>query len=82
MRKLAWFAGSFAGAVFLAVYLLPEAVLLPAGVCCAVGGLSGLFLKGDRRLRLLLLGFGLGAGLLWTGVYTALFHTPARLSFP
>ena len=79
MRKLAWFAGSFAGAVFLAVYLLPEAVLLPAGACCAVGGLSGLFLKGDRRLRLLLVGFGLGAGLLWTGVYTALFHTPARL---
>ena len=79
MRKLAWFAGSFAGAVFLAVYLLPEGALLPAGACCAAAGLTGLFLKGDRRLRLLLLGFGLGAGLLWTGAYTALFHTPARL---
>ena len=79
MRKLAWFAGSYAGAVFLAVYLLPEGILLPVGSCCAAAGLMGLFLKGDRRLRVLLLGFGLGAGLLWTGVYTALFHTPARL---
>ena len=79
MRKLAWFAGSYAGAAFLAVYLLPEGVLLPAGSFCAAAGLAGLFLKEDKRLRLLLLGFGLGAGLLWTGVYTALFHTPARL---
>ena len=79
MRKLAWFAGAYAGAVFLAVYLLPEEMLLPAGALCAAAGLAGLFLRGDRRLRLLLLGFGLGAGLLWTGVYTALFHTPARL---
>lgn len=79
MRKLAWFAGSFAGAVFLAVYLLPEAVLLPAGALCAAAGLTGLLFRGNRRLRLLLLGFGLGTGLLWTGVYTALFHTPARL---
>lgn len=79
MRKLVWFAGSFAGAVFLAVYLLPEGVLLPAGALSAAAGLAGLLFRGDRRLRLLLLGFGLGAGLLWTGVYTALFHTPARL---
>ena len=79
MRKLAWFAGSYAGAVFLAVYLLPEGVLLPVGALCAAAGLAGLCLRGDRRLRVLLLGFGLGAGLLWTGVYTALFHTPARL---
>ena len=78
MRKLAWFAGAFAGAVFLAVYLLPEGVLLPAGALCVAIGLTGLFLRGDRRLRLLLLGFGLGAGLVWAGVYTALFHTPAR----
>ena len=79
MRKLAWFAGSYAGAVFLAVYLLPEGILLPAGALCAVGGMAGLCLRGNRRLRLLLLGLGLGAGLLWTGAYTALFHTPARL---
>ena len=79
MRKLAWFAGSFAGAVILAVYLLPEGLSLPAGVCCALAGLSGLLLRGDHRLRLLLVAFGLGTGLVWTGVYTALFHTPARL---
>lgn len=79
MRKLAWFAGAYAAAVFLGVYLLPEGFLLPVGAVCALAGLSGLLLREDRRLRLLLLGFGLGAGLLWTGMYTALFHTPARL---
>ena len=79
MRKLAWFAGAYGGAVFLALYLLPEKLLLPAGIVCALAGLGGLLLEGDRRLRLLLLGLGLSAGLLWTGGYTALFHTPARL---
>lgn len=79
MRKLAWFAGSYAGAVFLAVYLLPESAYFPCGIFCAAAGLLALLLQGERRLRLLLLGLGLSAGLIWTGVYTALFHAPARL---
>lgn len=77
MRKLAWFAAAFSGAVFLAVYLLPEAVLVPAGACCALAALAGLRLRGRARLRTLLLCFGLAAGLCWTGVYWALIRAPA-----
>lgn len=44
MRKLAWFAGAFSAAVFLAVYLLPEgfcsqrdwpALWRPCWGCCS-----------------------------------------------
>ena len=54
MRKLAWFAGAFSAAVFLAVYLLPEGLLLPAGAACALAALLGLLLQGDRRRRMML----------------------------
>ena len=77
MRKLAWFAAAFSGAVFLAVYLLPEAILVPAGACCGLAALTGLFLRGKARLRTLLICFGLAAGLCWTGVYCALVRVPA-----
>lgn len=77
MRKLAWFAVAFSGAVFLAVYLLPEVVLVPAGACCALASLTGLPLRGKARLRILLICFGLAAGLCWTGVYCALVRAPA-----
>ena len=77
MRKLAWFAAAFSGAVFLAVYLLPEAILVPAGACCGLAALAGLFLRGKARLRTLLICFGLAAGLCWTGVYCALVRVPA-----
>ncbi|MBM6926443.1 DNA internalization-related competence protein ComEC/Rec2 [Pseudoflavonifractor phocaeensis] len=78
MRKLAWFAAACSGAVFGAVYLLPEAMLLPAGALCALAGLTGLFVRGNWRLRVLLLGFGLALGLCWTGVYSALVRAPAQ----
>ena len=77
MRKLAWFAASFSGAVFAAVYLLPVWLLVPAGACCALAGLTGLLLRGKKRYRVLLLSFGLGAGLCWTGVYSILVRAPA-----
>ena len=77
MRKLSWFAAAFSGAVFLAVYLLPEAVLAPAGACCALAALAGLPLRGKGRLRTLLICFGLATGLCWTGVYCALVRAPA-----
>lgn len=81
MRKLAWFAAAFSGAVFLAVYLLPETVLVPAGACCALAALIGLLLRGKARLRVLLVCFGLAAGLCWTGVYSGVARAPAlRLS--
>lgn len=77
MRKLAWFAAAFSGAVFLAVYLLPEGILVPAGACCALTALGGLTLRGKARLRAMLLCFGLATGLCWTGVYCALVRAPA-----
>ena len=77
MRKLAWFAAAFSGAVFLAVYLLPTESLVAAGACCALTALAGLPLRGKRRLRVVLLCFGLGTGLWWTGVYSALVRAPA-----
>lgn len=78
MRKLAWFAASCSAAVFLAVYVLPEGALVPLGEVCALAALAGLTLRGDRRRRVLLAGFGLAAGLLWTAAYGALFQAPAR----
>ena len=78
MRKLAWFAASCSAAVFLAVYVLPEGALVPLGAVCALAALAGLTLRGDRRRRVLLAGFGLAAGLLWTAAYGALFQAPAR----
>ena len=78
MRKLAWFAGAFSAAVFLAVYLLPEGLLLPAGAVCALVSLLGLLLQGDNRLRALLACLGLAAGLAWTGTYGQLTHAPAQ----
>ncbi|MFQ7853943.1 MAG: ComEC/Rec2 family competence protein [Flavonifractor plautii] len=77
MRKLAWFAASCSAAVFLAVYVLPEGAG-SAGEVCALAALAGLTLRGDRRRRVLLAGFGLAAGLLWTAAYGALFQAPAR----
>ena len=77
MRKLAWFAAACSGAVFLAVYLLPEGILVPAGACCALAALSGLLLRGKARLRVVLLCFGLAAGLCWTGVYSGVVRAPA-----
>ncbi len=77
MRKLAWFAAAFSGAVFLAVYLLPKGVLLPLSACCALFALVGLKLRGKARLRTMLLCFGLAAGLCWTGVYSAQVRAPA-----
>lgn len=73
MRKLAWFAAAFSGAVFLAVYLLPEAILVPAGACCGLAALAGLFLRGKARLRTLLICFGLAADRVGRE-YTALWY--------
>lgn len=78
MRKLAWFAGAFSAAVFLAVYLLPEGLLLPAGLACALAALLGLLLRGDRRRRMMLACLGLAAGLMWTGTYGQMTHAPAQ----
>ena len=78
MRKLVCFALPFSAAIFLAVYLLPQGALLPAGIGCAAAGAAGLAWKGGRRLRWILLCAGLAAGLAWSWVYGAVFLQPAR----
>lgn len=77
MRKLAWFAAAFSLAAFLAVYLLPEELLVPTGACCALVALSGLLLRRKARLRMLLICFGLATGLCWTGTYSGIVRAPA-----
>lgn len=78
MRKLCWWALPFSGAIFLAVYLLPEALLLPVGALCVLGALASLLCKGSVRLRIALAALGLALGFLWTDCYGLLFRAPAQ----
>lgn len=80
MRYLAWASFSFAAGVFLAVYLLPEGLWLPAAglgaVLCPLMLLARALPKGRKRAAIL---WGAAAaGLAWTAVYSALFYAPAR----
>ena len=78
MRRLCWFAVPFSAAVFLAVYLLPEEIWMIAGGICALLALPGLLLRGGERVRWMAAALGLAAGLCWSGLYSTLFHSPAR----
>lgn len=78
MRKLCWWAIPCSAAIFLAVYLIPEALFIPAGFFCAGGGLLSLFLHGNSRKRVALAALGLAAGFLWTGFYQLQVRSPAR----
>jgi competence protein ComEC len=78
MRTVAAVALPFSGAVFASQYLLPGRLWLPAGMLCAVLALLTLFLRGDRRLRLLLVALGLSAGFLWCRGYDLIFYAPAQ----
>jgi competence protein ComEC len=78
MRRLAAFALPYCAAVFLAQYVLPRPLWLPAGALCALLALCALPLRGDGRLRALLIAFGLAAGFLWCRGYDAYFYSPAE----
>ncbi len=78
MRKLCWLTCALSAAIFLAVYLLPEPFLLPAGLLSALAGSPAIALHGKARQRTALLAAGLAAGFLWTGLYAHLFRAPAR----
>ena len=78
MRKLAWFAAAFSAAAALAVHGLPEGVLVPLGVACALAALAGLASGRPPPAGALAGRLGLAAGLLWTAAYGALFQAPAR----
>lgn len=81
MRILAIFAFSFAAGVFGANYLIPEEILIFAGLLSGGGGAALWFwsrLGRRRRLFWTLAGAGLAAGLLWTTLYGAVVFQPAR----
>lgn len=78
MRSLCWWACGCSAAIFLSVYLLPEPLLLPVGLFCALGGLLSLLFHGRGRRRAALLAAGFAVGFLWTGIYASLVRAPAH----
>lgn len=78
MRNLCWLAIPFSLAVFIAVCLLPEGLLIPAAVLCALLLPAALPLRGYSRRKVILAALGLCLGLLWTGCYSSLFRAPAH----
>lgn len=81
MRVLAIFSAAYACAVFAAVYLPVEGLLLPLGGLC-LAALPVLLLTrgrtGDRGKIAALAAAGAAAGFLWTAAYQAIFVAPAR----
>lgn len=78
MRKLAAIAFSFSAGIFLAQYLLPLNALLPLAAVCAAGSLLGLFWRGNRRNRMLLIGWGLALAFFWNWGYAKTVQAPAE----
>lgn len=79
MRKLAVVMFSFAAAIAIAVYLLPDDMaLIFAGIFAAVGAAS-LLMKSEKRFSVMLTAFGLAVGMLWYFVYGLIFLTPADI---
>lgn len=78
MRKLAWAAGAYSAAVFVACFLLPDTWTLYAVGALLLLGLVGLFFRSNTRLRILLVaGFAM-LGLLWTQAHERLFIAPVQ----
>ncbi len=78
MRKLAWAAGGFSAAVFLACFLPRGSLWYCALALMLIGLVLGVRLRGDRRDRALLAaGFAL-LGLCWTQAHYALFVEPTQ----
>lgn len=78
MRKLCWFALPCTVGIFLCVYFLPEALILPLGGLCLLSAFSALLFCRKTRLRVALAAVGLAFGFLWTGSYQLLIRAPAR----
>ena len=78
MRKLAYCAGGFSAAIFLAHFLLPARWVLPGALAAVVLALVTLLLPGQTRRRVMaaLLSAAIGFG--WYAVASALRLTPAQ----
>lgn len=78
MRKLCWFSIPCSAAILLAVCLLPENQILPAGFLCALLTIFSLLFPGNFCRGAALALAGAAFGLLWTAGYNVLFRVPAR----
>ena len=78
MRKLAWAAGGFSAAVFLACLLPRDSLWLWAAVLCLAAAVVALCQRGDNRRRAILCGVFAVVGLLWTQAHYALFIQPPQ----
>lgn len=78
MRKLAYCAGGFSAAIFLAHFLLPVRWVLPGALAAVVLALVTLLLPGQTRRRVMaaLLSAAIGFG--WYAAASALRLTPAQ----
>ena len=78
MRKLAYCAGGFSAAIFLAHFLLPARWVLPGALAAVVLALVTLLLPGQTRRRVMaaLLSAAIGFG--WYAAASALRLTPAQ----
>jgi len=77
MRKLAWFAGGFAGACLLCAYLFPAQNVRLPGALLAAGGLLCALTRRKALRRAAALCLGLGIGLLWCFGYQTVYLGPA-----
>ncbi len=79
MRKLAWFAFSFAFGTFLCQYFLPLRFMPLAALACAAAGLAlYALIRRDVRRAAALAGVGLALGILWSYGCETVFFSGAR----
>ena len=78
MRKLAYCAGGFSAAIFLAHFLLPGHWVLPAALAAVVLALTALLLPGAPRRRVMLALLSAAIGFGWYTAATAMRLTPAQ----
>lgn len=78
MRKLAYCAGGFSAAIFLAHFLLPGHWALPAALAAVVLALTALLLPGAPRRRVMLALLSAAIGFGWYAAASAARLTPAE----
>jgi len=78
VRKLAYCAGGFSAAIFLAHFLLPGHWVLPAALAAVVLALTALLLPGAPRRRVMLALLSAAIGFGWYAVAAATRLTPAE----
>lgn len=78
MRKLAYCAGGFSAAIFLAHFLLPVCWVLPGALAAVVLALVTLLLPGQTRRRVMVALLSAAIGFGWYAAATAMRLTPAQ----